>query len=99
MPLHERYSCLMDDPLLETNQSLEVTLRMVALLGYVPVDFGVTSIGPASDGRKTTHNNIAFLLLQDEGKKGSAGVVKKSDMEGSGPENKRNGYVVYELRY
>lgn len=95
MALAERYSCILEDALLETDQSLDKALGMMEYLGYFPSDLGRTSIGPNSDRTLISHSDISMILLKNERKKSNAGLLLKRDVF---PERSL-GYIVYEIRY
>ena len=99
--LKKRYSCIMNNPLLETSRpKLTDALALVAILGYSPTTFGKTAIGPNVIDNETPDRNIDFILLEHNNG-GTAGLVKKVDLsttDGAAAES-LTGYAVYELRY
>ena len=92
--MNERYSCVFENPLLETNQNLRGTLAMLASIGYSARDFGRTNLGPNTDRGSITHRDIYMILLENPTGKDSVGLVKKVEVS-----SKEEGYIAYYLRF
>jgi len=89
MTLAKRYSCILEEPLLQTHEGLGQTLEMLAVLGYTPKELGITSIGPNTDQKGITLEDTSFILLRHGKDYSSVGLVP-------GPQG---GYFAYHLRY
>ncbi|MBI5798240.1 hypothetical protein HZA98_05050 [Candidatus Woesearchaeota archaeon] len=93
MALARRYSCVLEEPLLETDQNLGKTLELLAVLGYTPIDFGTASIGPNTAKKEITQEDISFMLLKNQNS--SVGLIPNRSLF----TNRELGYTAYHLRY
>ena len=65
MALDDKYSCMLDNPLIETGvPDLWAALNLAENFGYKPMEFGRTNIVVNDSQEITTYKDISFMLLE-----------------------------------